>query len=97
MRVMASKVRCVTNERTRAKAWIFYLTDGRRAYLSANKLNSMGEDLAIKSLMLMQAQENRPFDVGVELYCVQGRTQLLVHRFVNSAGIDGRKTQSRLM
>lgn len=97
MRCVALKVRCVMNNRTNAKAWIFYLSDGKRAYLSENKLHAMIDDYAIHSLMQMNSRENRTFYDTVEVYCVKGRTQLLVHRFIDSTGIRGLKTQKGLI
>ena len=96
MRFIAHKVRCVTNERTGAKGWIFYSQD-KRAYLSSSKLHEMIDDLAVISLERMSAHENRSFETPVELYCVKGRNQLLVHRFLDASGIDGVMKQSRLM
>jgi len=83
---LAKAVRCVTNQRTGARGWIFYGPDNR-AYLSASKLSQMVDDRAVMALMDMKSHENRRLDPLVELYVMQGRSQLLVHRIVDARGL----------
>ena len=99
MDFLAGRVRCVENQRTGAKAWIFYQLRGElRCYLSSSKLSQMLDVRAAHSLMKMKARENRRFPIAVRLYCVKGRKkgQWLVHRFADASGIEGEVTQKGL-
>lgn len=97
MDFVAVKVRCIENQRTGAKAWIFYSARDARAYLSGSKCHQLTDDHAALALFEMKARENRELRPPVKLYCVKGRTQLLVHRIMDNRGLLASKTRGRLI